>query len=241
MGYEINEVLQRLEKNLEAVDSARNQVTSVVNSNVELQDVFRNLTNSLVIMQEHLKGVVAEITTFQNAKIADVENIVSRMDKTSQELLKLFEKQSGDAISEFKEGIMGSLAKLDSEVNNLEDCVKAFKEQREAMDEATKAIRDVETKLDKISSDLINSQTEQDTTLSEISDSVNSVASSISSMENGLSESIKRISKQIADASEFNDAAFKKNRKGMLINWIFLCVILGIAVGCLVVDMIHLI
>ena len=76
MAYDINVALERLEKNLQNLQSAKEQVESTVNSNAELQKIVNDYVTSVKSVLEETLLLKEEVATMKSEKIVEVKEAV---------------------------------------------------------------------------------------------------------------------------------------------------------------------
>ena len=152
MAYDINLALERLEKNLQDINSAKEQVEDTINASSQLQNVVNGYVTSVNTVLQETILLKEEIGKMKNQKVTEVKEAVAAIEASCTAI-----------ISAFKEDTSSILADLSSENDRLtksNEFLRVFQTKLEQSIEITSVLK---TKQDKVSADVLsihNSQQE---------------------------------------------------------------------------------
>ena len=108
MAYDINLALERLEKNLQDINSAKKQVEDTINASSQLQNVVNGYVTSVNTVLQETILLKEEIGKMKNQKVTEVKEAVAAIEASCTAI-----------ISTFKEDTSSILADLSSENDRL--------------------------------------------------------------------------------------------------------------------------
>jgi len=217
MAHDINSALEKLEKNLSELDSARSQVLKSVNASNDLLKMVtlyvtavKNLADSLVQWESSLSARESELHD-------EFESAISRIRQRCTEIISAFNADVSKATSEFKTETDKTLEKFTEQNDKLAERVEELVSLREQIKKATAEIESVKSSLNEILKELKDSQDEQDATLEDlkqkvaglnekIENSKGTVLQAITRSEQSLSELINQTNGKIDGVSAKADA-----------------------------------
>ena len=233
MAYDINLTLERLEKNLQDINSAKKQVEDTINASSQLQNVVNGYVtsvNTVFLLKE-------EIGKMKNQKVTEVKEAVAAIEASCTAI-----------ISTFKEDTSSILADLSSENDRLtksNEFLRVFQTKLEQSIEITSVLK---TKQDKVSADVLsihNSQQEateniskqydqlsqrMDTSITVLTDSMDKDFGKLSKQTEELNRAVTKIQMTIEDLDKQISEQHVTNLKNININrWILIIGILLLA------------
>ena len=237
MAYDINLTLERLEKNLQDINSAKKQVEDTINASSQLQNVVNGYVTSVNTVLQETILLKEEIGKMKNQKVTEVKEAVAAI-----------EASCTDIISTFKEDTSSILADLSSENDRLtksNEFLRVFQTKLEQSIEITSVLK---TKQDKVSADVLsihNSQQEateniskqydqlsqrMDTSITVLTDSMDKKFGKFSKQTEELHRAVTKIQMTIEDLGKQISEQHVTNLKNININrWILIIGILLIA------------
>lgn len=172
MNYDINNSLENLEKNLQKVDSAREQVEETVNAYAQLQGKVGVCTNCFQTLASNVEELISSTKEHRNAISSDLNLSLVSIKEACDDINKAFDDSCGKAILNFD-------AKATNSVNLLNGSVDSLKEQINSLDGVEKSltismekISSLKTNIEDIAKSLDSSQSSQDEILSDIDNNV---------------------------------------------------------------------
>ena len=94
MPYDINTTLERLEKNLSNLDSARKQVESMVFASNELQSTVENYVSSINCLYDEVKSWKENLKSSQTGLAVDVSSAFAQLKKSCEATATAFQNSS---------------------------------------------------------------------------------------------------------------------------------------------------
>lgn len=237
MAYDINLALERLEKNLQDINSAKKQVEDTINASSQLQNVVNGYVTSVNTVLQETILLKEEIGKMKNQKVTEVKKAVAAIEASCTAI-----------ISTFKEDTSSILADLSSENDRLaksNEFLRVFQTKLEQSIEITSVLK---TKQDKVSADVLsihNSQQEateniskqydqlsqrMDTSITVLTDSMDKKFGKLSKQTEELHRAVTKIQMTIEDLGKQISEQHVTNLKNININrWILIIGILLIA------------
>ncbi len=191
MSYDTHAALERLEKNLAAVDSARKQVTQTVESSQQLQQVVKDYSSSLNDLQTTVNGFVEELRSYQTLRLSDFNQMVTQIHDACTRVIDEYDKAVVLMQDQFKTQLADQLSNLADGNAKLSEHVGRLNELYEAINLATAHVAAVREKLDHLAQELTDSQANQDQVLSDIASNIKEANSSQTKILNQLSDDLK--------------------------------------------------
>ena len=202
MAYDINASLERLEKNLKNVDSAREQVEKTVAASNALQESVARYVNSLNILEENVRRLIADLGNYKSMKTSELESAVTKLKSSCDVVIATFKTQIESSSSYFEKKMVDTLSLFETENNKLKAQVKDLGELKEALRNATEEVKVIKTKLDEVSNNLQEFQANQDATLTAMQTTINSLPSVVSNIINPVDQKINSISSALSSLVE---------------------------------------
>ena len=199
MAHDINSALERLEKNLSELDSARSQVLQSVNASNDLVKMVtqyvtavKNLAANLEKWETSLRGRESELNGEFGSAIISIR-------QTCSEVISAFNVDVSKASSDFKKDTDKTLVKFAEQNDKLAERVAELVALREQIKKATNEILVLKDSLDQISKDLKESQEAQDKTLNDIQQKVIELPASLHSEAVSVIQSITSVETSLTD------------------------------------------
>ena len=201
MEDRINQALMQLEKDLQSINTAREQVESTVKASTELQKVVGEYVSSVKKLCIGLKSWEDDLSSRGAALSGEFERAVSQINTSCTAVITNFNSSVEKTINEFKSKSEGTIKEFADQNAILTERVLELNKLRDEIKTATAEIQSIKESLAQISKDLKESQDGQDAVLNHIKQTVseipgiinnnaNSVIERIESMNQGLSADI---------------------------------------------------
>ena len=167
MAHDINSALERLEKNLSELDSARSQVMQSVNASNDLLKMVtqyvaavKKLTASLEEWESSLSGRESELH-------GEFGSAITSIKQTCTDIISAFKLDVNKATLDFKKDTDAEHEKVEQN-DKLAERVTELVALREQIKKATEEIESVKSALNEILKELKDSQDEQDAILEDL-------------------------------------------------------------------------
>ena len=159
MAYDINVALERLEKNLQDISSAKQQVEDTVNASSQLQNVVNNYVASINdVLQETLR-LKEEIGKMGNQKVTEIKEAVTAIEANCNTIITEFKKDTSDILADFVSQ-NNKLAKSSEVLNTfkkrLEQSIDMSSDLITKLEHTIEITAALKTKQDKISTDVLS-------------------------------------------------------------------------------------
>ncbi|MDY4250431.1 hypothetical protein [Bacteroides pyogenes] len=150
MAYDINVALERLEKNLQDLASAKEQVENTVNASVQLQRVVDDYVTSVnAILQETIR-LKEEISEMKNQKVAEVKKAMELINNSCTEIIYSFKKGTNETLYEFN-----------AENDKLAKAITCLQDFQAKLEHSIEISTSVDLKLNETSKNVISLQNKQ--------------------------------------------------------------------------------
>ena len=157
MPYDINTALERLEKNLQNLDSAREQVENTVNASNKLRLIVREYIESITELRSDIQGWEEQLKQSQNGFSTKVQDAFAELKKTCDNISTEFKSSTNETLNEF------------SQQNKIfKERVKELITLREVLKSSMSEINTIKENLTKFATDFNRSKENQDNALSNI-------------------------------------------------------------------------
>ena len=103
MPYDINTALERLEKNLQNLDSAREQVENTVNASNNLRQIVRDYIESITELRSDIQEWEAQLKQSQDGLSTRVHDAFAALKTSCDTISAGFKSSTNDAINKFSE------------------------------------------------------------------------------------------------------------------------------------------
>lgn len=190
MAYDINAALERLEKNLSEVESAKKQVEETIATSESLQQIIGRYSDSLVELNSEISKFILEVQNYQSLKTSELDLAISKIKTSCEGVVIKFNTDVKDSKDAFNAELSETLTKFGYENNKLTEQVTKLNSLHDALDIATSEVKEIEKKMDGIAKVLKDSQGEQDRSLDNIKSSLTSLPANITSQIDGVINTI---------------------------------------------------
>ena len=190
MAYDINAALERLEKNLSEVESAKKQVEETIATRESLQQIIGRYSDSLVELNSEISKFILEVQNYQSLKTSELDLAISKIKTSCEGVVIKFNTDVKDSKDAFNAEFSETLTKFGYENNKLTEQVTKLSSLHDALDIATSEVKEIEKKMDGIAKVLKDSQGEQDRSLDNIKSSLTSLPANITSQIDGVINTI---------------------------------------------------
>ena len=190
MAHDINSALERLEKNLGELDSARSQVMQSVNASNDLLKMVtqyvaavKKLATSLEEWESSLRGRESELH-------GEFGSAITSIKQTCTDIISAFKVDVNKATLDFKNDTDKTLEKFTEQNDKLAERVTELVALREQIKKATEEIESVKSALNEILKELKDSQDEQDATLEDLKTKVSGLNEKIENSKGTVLQAI---------------------------------------------------
>lgn len=198
MEDRINQALMQLEKDLQSINSAREQVESTVKASTELQTVVGEYVSSVRKLCMGLKSLENDLSSRGSAFSDEFESAVSQISTSCAAVITTFNSSVDKSINEFKINSESTIEKFESQNATLTERVQDLNNLRDEIKTATKEIQSVKDVLSQISKDLKESQDGQDTVLNDIKQTVSEIPGKINNDAHSIIEKIELLNQGLS-------------------------------------------
>ena len=190
MAYDINAALERLEKNLSEVESAKKQVEETIATSESLQQIIGRYSDSLVELNKEITKFIAEVHNYQSLKTSELDTAIKKIMTSCEVVINKFNVDVKSSTDAFNAKFSEAITKFGSENNKLAEQVTKLSSLHGTLKDATSEIKEIERKLDEIAKNLKDSQAEQDRTLDNIKSSIDALPAKIKSQNDEVINTI---------------------------------------------------
>lgn len=199
MAHDINSALEKLEKNLSELDSARSQVLKSVNASNDLLKMVTLYVTAVKDLADSLEQWESSLSARESELHGEFESAISSIRQRCTEIISAFNADVSKATSEFKSETDKTLEKFTEQNDKLAVRVEELVSLREQIKKATAEIESVKSSLNEILKELKDSQDEQDATLEDLKQKVAGLNEKI---ENSKGQVIQVITRSEQSLSE---------------------------------------
>ena len=193
MEDRINQALMQLEKDLQSINSAREQVDSTVKASTELQKVVGEYVTSVKKLCIGLKAWEDDLSSRGAALSGEFERAVSQINTSCTTIITTFNSSVEKSINEFNSKSKNAIEKFTSQIAILTERVQELNKLRDEIKTATAEIQSIKEGLTQISKDLKESQDGQDAVLNDIKQTVSKIPDIINNNDNNFIERIESL------------------------------------------------
>lgn len=190
MAYDINVALERLEKNLQNLQSAKEQVESTVSANAELQKIVSGYVTSVNSILKETLLLKQEVNTMKSQKMVEIKEAVN-----------LIEKLGGEIIGSFRNDSKETLRAFDTENGKLSQAITELQHFQAKLEKSIEVSSSVHAKLDKTSKEVLGLQSAQHESFAsaakQLENETQDLAQNISDASQSLSEQLSAIKAEI--------------------------------------------
>lgn len=208
MNYEINSAIEQLQKSLEKVDSAREQVETVTASYAELESAVRGFTDNLANISANIVTLISNMQSERSKAVGELEVSLKALQQISNDLVTRFSSSCESISKKFNEQTASCVEEAKKEVANLHLEVAKLEGVHETISTAIKEIGTLNKGVQDVLNELKTSQTAQDLVLDKITKDIASALSKAdkieqvtnaakSSLENSINGSESKLNSEI--------------------------------------------
>ena len=168
MAHDINTALERLEKNLSELDSARSQVLQSVNASNDLLKMVTQYVTAVKNLAANLEEWESSLRGRESDLHGEFGSAITSIKQTCSDIISAFKVDVNKASSDFKKDTDKTLEKFTEQNDKLAERVSELVALREQIKKATAEIESVKSALNEILKELKDSQDEQDATLEDL-------------------------------------------------------------------------
>ena len=198
MEDRINQALLQLEKDLQSINTAREQVESTVKASTELQKVVGEYVSSVKKLCIGLKSWEDDLSSRGAALSEEFERAVSQINTSCTAVITTFNSSVEKSINEFKSKSESTIEKFTSQNTILTERVQELNKLRDEIKTATAEIQSIKEGLAQISKDLKESQDGQDAVLNDIKQTVSEIPRIIGNNAQSIMERIESLNQGIS-------------------------------------------
>lgn len=202
MPYDINATLEKLEKNLENLTSAKIQVENTVNASKGLQEVVNGYIASVKALYKEVQSWEKELQNMQSTKSTDIENTFTRLKTACKEITFQFDDVVKNLTLAFESKTNTTIDRFITTIESLDKQIKALKSfQKDLEDFTTEEQANKET-LRQISANLNDSQNEQNKILLNITQEITLLKTSITALSKDFHTTLIQTKDNILQSTE---------------------------------------
>ena len=199
MAHDINSALERLEKNLSELDSARSQVLQSVNASNDLLKMVTLYVTAVKNLAASLKQWESSLSARESELHGEFESAISSIRQRCTEIISAFNTDVSKATLEFKTETDNTLEKFTEQNDKLAARVEELVSLREQIKKATSEIESVKGSLNEILKELKDSQDEQDASLEDLKQKVSGLNEKIDNSKGLVLQAITRSEQSLSE------------------------------------------
>ena len=199
MAHDINSALEKLEKNLSELDSARSQVLKSVNASNDLLKMVTLYVTAVKNLADSLEQWESSLSARESELHGEFESAISSIRQRCTEIISAFNADVSKATSEFKTETDKTLEKFTEQNDKLAERVEELVSLREQIKKATAEIESVKSSLNEILKELRDSQDEQDATLEDLKQKVAGLNEKIENSKGTVLQAITRSEQSLSE------------------------------------------
>lgn len=192
MEDRINKALAQLEKDLQEINSARNQVESTVKASTDLQKVVSEYVSSVQALSVGLQALESELRAREGALSNEYEDAISRVNSTCTEIISSFGTVVEKASTDFKGKTDSTIEKFTQQNTILTERVKDMNALKDEIKKTMSEIQTVKESLTQISKDVKESQEGQDRVLDDLKQKADAIPDKIQTASDAVIDNCNR-------------------------------------------------
>ena len=197
MAYDINTALERLEKNLSEVESAKKQVEETIATSESLQQTIGRYTEILNTTNKEISTFVDEVHNYQSIRTKDFNSAIAELKTSCECITNKFTADVKTTTNTFGNKLSETIVEFSSENEKLTGQIKKLILLQDVLYKATKEVNEVEKKVDVLANYLKISQDEQDETLISIKSALEVLPTSAKSYTDAVIENVNNHAKDL--------------------------------------------
>ena len=199
MEERINQALAQIEKDLQNIKSAKEQVDSVVASSSQLQEKVGAFVSDVSNLSKQVEQLMHSIADKGKDNLANFRESMEALNRSCAEIVTSFENKTNAAAN----AVISEVDKLHGEIEKLDVA-------RGKLVSATEAINKLNIGVEKLATELNDSQKAQDKELYTIKDQLTAISTRLSNMDTkagAIQESIQAQNNTLGQLSQSLNAA----------------------------------
>lgn len=206
MEDRINKALTQLEKDLQEINSARNQVEKAVKASTDLQSVVSEYVSSVKTLCVGLQAWEANLRAEGESLSHEYEEAISRVNSTCTEIIKSFGTVVEQTSTDFKNKTGNIVEKITEQNRVLTERVQDLNALKEDIKKATTEIQEIKESLSHISTDLKESQDRQDAVLEDIKQDIIGLKEAVTNAASNISQEISHAKQDLSDTQNLTNS-----------------------------------
>lgn len=190
MAYDINKALERLEKNLCDVDSARKQVEKTVACSTDLQNIVNGYVASLDSLVQDIEQLINDLTNYKSLKTTELETSIKKIEDACERTMDSFNKMVADSSVNFKKKLNAQVEDLVTENNKLSNEINRLDENQEPLEKAISVSNELVKRISNLSDGVDKFYTEETKSLDSIKASIATLTKSVNEQQKNFSAEI---------------------------------------------------
>jgi DNA repair exonuclease SbcCD ATPase subunit len=199
MAHDINSALERLEKNLSELDSARSQVMQSVNASNDLLKMVTQYVSAVKKLAASLEEWESSLSGRESELHGELGSAIACIKQTCTDVISAFKGDVNKVTLAFKKDTDKTLEEFTEQNDKLAERVAELVALREQIKKTTEEIESVKGSLELISKDLKESQDEQDIALEEIKTKVSVLPTIIQQSLESITQAVSRSEQTLAE------------------------------------------
>lgn len=179
MAYDINAALERLERNLSEVESARKQVEAIVTTSEQLQSIIKQYSDTLAAMNQEVGSFISEINKYSTLWTTELEAAINKIKTACEGVINKFNEDINSSTNLFKAKFMETINAFGAENDKLAEQVRRLDSLHGTISDTINELSEIKRKLEFIAQFIKESQGEQDKALADIKSSVDDIPTSV--------------------------------------------------------------
>ena len=202
MAYDINLALERLEKNLQDINSAKEQIEDTINASSQLQHVVNGYVASVNAVLQETILLKEEIAKMRVQKVTEIKEAVTSIEASCNTIIAEFKKNSSSILTDFVSQ-NDRLAKSNEELS-------AFQTKLEQSIEITSGLK---TRQDEISADVHSIHNKLQESTENISKQYGQLSQKVDADMTMLTNSMSKEFSRLSERTEELNRAITKNQR----------------------------
>ena len=206
MEERIHQSLLQLENDLKDLNSAREQVESIVEAHKSLKESVEKYVSILANLQTDSNELLKEITTEYKDNLEKTKLSIKDFGTKCGEIIVSFDKKTTVISATLQTSIDNAVNAFDDKIQKLNSSIESLKELYKSFDNSIKTIEETKGTLDKILEELISSQKTQDEILNTIKNELHQLTSQtkeeFSKLDVLIQKSEQRIKESVSTATD---------------------------------------
>jgi len=213
MTYDINTSLERLEKNLLEVDSARKQLEKIIATSNSLQEIIGKYTGSLDVLSKDVSLLISEVQRYQNILTSDLRAEIDRIKESCDGVIAQFNFDLKTSTDFFESKFTDTISMYKSENSKLTEQVNKLATLQDSFIKVSNIVNDVDKKINILSKTLQESQEEQNKAITNIKTNIDNFPTFVKSQ---ISDVLSTIENHVSDLNSRTEELTTKVNQGIL-------------------------